>query len=106
MTAAAPAGVPVYSINSGSGSEGADFASGFLGNVNDEVAKACAFLRAHKDLHRGFNFVGFSQGGQFARAVVQRCGCARLLSMALETVQASQRQLSRAVSPALCLPDC
>ena len=29
-----------------------------------------------KQLDGGFTLVGFSQGGQFARAVVQRCGCA------------------------------
>lgn len=73
--------MPVLSVNSGSGSATADFASGFLGNANDEVAKACAFLREHKELHGGFNLVGFSQGGQFARAVVQRCGCAIWLAL-------------------------
>jgi palmitoyl-protein thioesterase len=68
------AGVPVFSINSGGGSAFSDFASGFVGNANNEVAKACAYLREQQELKHGFNFIGFSQGGQFARAVVQRCG--------------------------------
>ena len=64
----------MHSINSGSGSAWADMVSGFFGNVNDIVARTCQQLREDEKLKDGFNMVGFSQGGQFARAVVQRCG--------------------------------
>jgi len=42
--------------------------------VNDQVAEACETLAADPQLADGFNAVGFSQGGQFLRALVQRCG--------------------------------
>jgi palmitoyl-protein thioesterase len=64
------------SINTGSGDmQLTDFASGFLGNANEHILKACETLKAHPDLQQatGINLVGFSQGGQFARALVQRC---------------------------------
>ena len=69
------AGVTVESINTGRSNPFSDFLSGFYGNANDEVALVCAHLKSLKALEGGFNLVGFSQGGQFARAVVQRCRC-------------------------------
>ena len=47
----------------------------YLGDLNDEVATVCAALRAHDVLGRApaVNALGFSQGGQFARAYVERC---------------------------------
>lgn len=72
--------VPVISINTGSdGSFATDMISSFYGNMNEEIAKVCRFLRDQSDLKAGFNMVGFSQGGQFSRALVQRCGCVLLL---------------------------
>lgn len=68
----------VVSINTGAGdNQFMDFTSGFLGSANDEIARVCDELRDHPDLKHaaGLNMVGFSQGGQFARAVVQRCRC-------------------------------
>lgn len=64
------------SVNTASSDSAAmDFASGFVGNANEEVARVCNVLKDHPDLKHaeGINMVGFSQGGQFARAVVQRC---------------------------------
>lgn len=67
-------GVPVISINTGSdGSFAADMVSSYYGDMNEEIAKACRFLAEQDDLKGGFNMIGFSQGGQFSRAVVQRC---------------------------------
>ena len=66
--------VPVISINTGSGgSFASDMASSYYGDMNEEIAKVCRFLREQDDLKGGFNMIGFSQGGQFSRAVVQRC---------------------------------
>lgn len=65
-------GVYVLSISTGSG--GADDTySGFFGNVNDQVQEACQLLANDTQLQQGYNAIGFSQGGQFLRAVVERC---------------------------------
>ncbi|KAK4224638.1 Alpha/Beta hydrolase protein [Podospora fimiseda] len=47
----------------------------FVGNVTDHVAKACADIAAHPILSTApaIDAVGFSQGGQFLRAYVERC---------------------------------
>eukprot|EP00892_Ulva_mutabilis_P007375 jgi/Ulvmu1/5009/UM021_0026.1 len=67
--------VPVISINTGSdGSIATDMISSFYGNMNEEIARVCRFLREQDALKSGFNMIGFSQGGQFSRALVQRCG--------------------------------
>jgi palmitoyl-protein thioesterase len=66
-------GVFVHSIATGDG-EYADIWSSFYGNVNQQVDKVCDELSDMKELAGGFNMVGFSQGGQFLRAVVERCG--------------------------------
>lgn len=66
-------GVFVHSVATGEG-EINDVFSSFYGNVNDQVARVCAQLRNLTQLQGGFNAVGFSQGGQFLRAVAERCG--------------------------------
>jgi palmitoyl-protein thioesterase len=65
-------GVYVYSIEIGTNQE-EDELSGFIGNVNDQVAYVCKKLKADPNLAGGFNALGFSQGGQFLRAYVERC---------------------------------
>lgn len=47
----------------------------FIGNVTEHVAKVCADLAAHPILSTApaIDAVGFSQGGQFLRAYVERC---------------------------------
>lgn len=65
-------GVYVYSIATGSTAT-YDVTSSYFGNVNDQVASVCQQLRDDPKLQNGFNAVGFSQGGQFLRAVVERC---------------------------------
>lgn len=46
---------------------------GFFGNMNDIVQQVCEQLKKDPRLQGGFNAIGFSQGGQFMRAYVQRC---------------------------------
>ncbi|KAL6754909.1 palmitoyl protein thioesterase [Haematococcus lacustris] len=65
-------GVYVHSIATGS-TAAADVWSSYFGSVNDQVAGVCDELRSTPELAGGYNAVGFSQGGQFLRAVVQRC---------------------------------
>ncbi|KAI4226111.1 MAG: hypothetical protein L6R36_003411 [Xanthoria steineri] len=47
----------------------------FLGNVTEQVFKVCSDLAAHPILSKAsaINALGFSQGGQFLRAYVERC---------------------------------
>ncbi|GCC27748.1 palmitoyl-protein thioesterase 1-like isoform X1 [Chiloscyllium punctatum] len=42
-------------------------------NVNHQVEMVCNILSNDKKLQNGYNAMGFSQGGQFIRAVAQRC---------------------------------
>ncbi|GAA5822822.1 hypothetical protein JCM3770_007205 [Rhodotorula araucariae] len=53
----------------------------FFGSANDHVARVCAQLAALPEIvdpllnpSRQFDALGFSQGGQLLRAVVERCG--------------------------------
>eukprot|EP01002_Notosolenus_urceolatus_P006540 NODE_2746_length_1048_cov_46.436436_g2292_i0.p2 GENE.NODE_2746_length_1048_cov_46.436436_g2292_i0~~NODE_2746_length_1048_cov_46.436436_g2292_i0.p2 ORF type:complete len:295 (+),score=87.00 NODE_2746_length_1048_cov_46.436436_g2292_i0:71-955(+) len=67
-------GIPyVYSVEIG-GSMAEDEVQGFLSNVNGQVSFVCDTIRKDPKLRGGFNGIGFSQGGQFLRAAVQRCG--------------------------------
>jgi len=65
-------GIYVFSIEIGT-SAIADQMAGFIGNVNDQVAGVCKTLKADPKLKDGFDAIGFSQGGQFLRAYVERC---------------------------------
>jgi len=51
----------------------ADTENGFFMNVNDQVEEVCAKLKNDSALKSGYHAMGFSQGGQFLRAVAQRC---------------------------------
>ncbi|XP_063041343.1 palmitoyl-protein thioesterase 1 [Engraulis encrasicolus] len=50
-----------------------DTQNGFFMDVNDQVAFVCDQLANDPKLKDGYNAMGFSQGGQFLRAVAQRC---------------------------------
>lgn len=65
-------GVFVHSIATGEGGP-ADSESTIFGNVNAQVEDVCRTLAGFPELKDGYNAVGFSQGGQFMRAVVERC---------------------------------
>jgi len=49
-----------------------DRSNGFFMNVNDQIEFATAQIRNDTILSLGFNAIGFSQGGQFLRAYVER----------------------------------
>lgn len=53
----------------------ADRSATFLGNINVQVAQVCADIASHPILSKApaINAMGFSQGGQFLRAYVERC---------------------------------
>eukprot|EP00122_Pirum_gemmata_P021253 Pgem_evm2s19810 len=46
----------------------------FFMDANKQVELACEQLRQNKALENGFIAIGFSQGGNFFRGVVERCG--------------------------------
>ncbi|XP_074073731.1 palmitoyl-protein thioesterase 1 [Macrotis lagotis] len=50
-----------------------DMENSFFLNVNHQVSLVCEMLAKNPKLQQGYNAMGFSQGGQFLRAVVQRC---------------------------------
>ncbi|KAL0472549.1 palmitoyl-protein thioesterase [Neurospora intermedia] len=52
-----------------------DRSATFLGNVTEQVAKACADIAAHPILSTApaIDALGFSQGGQFLRGYIERC---------------------------------
>ncbi|KAF8891720.1 Alpha/Beta hydrolase protein [Infundibulicybe gibba] len=49
-----------------------DKRAGFYGNVNDQIDVVAQQLAAIPQLASGFDAIGFSQGGQFLRAYVER----------------------------------
>lgn len=51
----------------------ADEEHGYFGNVNNQVEEVCHKLANDTELQGGYHAMGFSQGGQFLRAVAQRC---------------------------------
>merc|ERR1712078_433518 len=65
-------GVYVYSVQLAS-DVAEDRRKGFFGNVNEQVEEVCNKIRADPNLSGGYNGIGFSQGGQFMRALVQTC---------------------------------
>ncbi|KAG7295942.1 hypothetical protein JYU34_021031 [Plutella xylostella] len=51
-----------------------DMENGYFMNPNKQVELACDIIANDSKLQGGFNAIGFSQGCQFLRALVQRCG--------------------------------
>lgn len=62
----------VTSIKIG-GSMISDYSSGFFVHPNKQIQEACNIIQNDPQLSEGYNAIGFSQGGQFLRAVAQRC---------------------------------
>lgn len=54
------------------GSVASDTTNGFFMNVNDQVDLAYSLIKKDPKLAGGYNAMGFSQGGQFLRALAQR----------------------------------
>jgi len=50
-----------------------DTESGFFRDTNRQVREVCEKIQSDPELAGGYNAIGFSQGGQFLRAVAQRC---------------------------------
>jgi len=65
-------GVYVNSLMIG-GNVLADTENGFFKDTNSQIELACEAIAADPELQDGYNAIGFSQGGQFLRAVAQRC---------------------------------
>ncbi|XP_065843042.1 palmitoyl-protein thioesterase 1-like [Oscarella lobularis] len=65
-------GIYVKSIRIGANEE-EDFLFSYFKNVNDQIDIVCKDIGADPKLANGFNAMGFSQGGQFWRAIAQRC---------------------------------
>jgi len=73
-----PDGMYVHSLKIGGDGSGIDShvaerIAGFLGKANDQVQEACDYIASDPNLADGYHALGFSQGGQFLRAVAQRC---------------------------------
>merc|ERR1712168_796516 len=65
-------GVYVHRIMIG-GNVIVDTESGFFRDTNRQVSEVCEMMANDPELQDGYNAIGFSQGGQFLRAVAQRC---------------------------------
>jgi palmitoyl-protein thioesterase len=65
-------GVHVVSLMIGKNIE-EDFEHGYLMDCNKQIDFACNVIKSDPQLKGGYNAIGFSQGGQFLRALVQRC---------------------------------
>jgi hypothetical protein len=50
-----------------------DTINGFLKPAGEQVSEACSIVSQDPKLVNGFNAVGFSQGSQFLRSLVQTC---------------------------------
>ncbi|XP_029040194.1 palmitoyl-protein thioesterase 1 isoform X1 [Osmia bicornis bicornis] len=62
----------VYSIRIGN-NEIEDVEHSYFGNINQDIQEICQQLSADKRFKDGYNAIGFSQGAQFLRALIQRC---------------------------------
>ncbi|KAJ9475653.1 Palmitoyl-protein hydrolase 1 [Pseudozyma hubeiensis] len=74
-------GLYVYSVTQDQSSDSEDRRQGFFGHVNDQVQTACEQLASIDELRNGFDAIGFSQGGQFLRAYVQRCNTPKVRNL-------------------------
>jgi len=64
-------GVYVYSIEVGDSRDADEYNSYFM-NVNEQLAQVSQKLKNDSNLRNGFNAIGFSQGGQFLRAYIEK----------------------------------
>lgn len=51
--------------------------------MNDLVDATCRQIRNDSNLSNGYNLIGFSQGGLFARALAQRCSSPQIRNLIL-----------------------
>lgn len=64
-------GIYVNSLRIGDNIE-SDTLNGFFMNVNEQIDMAYKIIKADPKLAKGYNAIGFSQGGQFLRGLAQR----------------------------------
>jgi palmitoyl-protein thioesterase len=64
-------------------SPSSDRTATFLGNLTEQISQVCADISSHPILSKALaiNALGFSQGGQFMRAYVERCNIPRVASL-------------------------
>ncbi|PHH61633.1 hypothetical protein CDD81_8097 [Ophiocordyceps australis] len=76
-------GTLVHPISLADNDGSADRSATFLGNVSAQVDAVCAALASHPILSTApaIDALGFSQGGQFLRAYVQRCNAPPVRSL-------------------------
>ncbi|VDN51518.1 unnamed protein product [Dracunculus medinensis] len=65
-------GVYVHSIMIGDNVV-SDTTYGYFGNVNNQISEVCQQIGNVVELKNGYNAIGFSQGAQFLRGLVERC---------------------------------
>jgi len=73
-------GIYVYSIMVGNDII-QDEIAGFFGNVNDQIKEVSQDIANNVHLSNGFNAVGFSQGGQFLRALLEQYNNPRMFQL-------------------------
>nr|XP_033811572.1 palmitoyl-protein thioesterase 1 isoform X2 [Geotrypetes seraphini] len=73
-------GIYVLSLMIGN-SMAEDLKNSFFLNANHQVEQVCEQLSKDINLQDGYNAMGFSQGGQFLRAVAQRCPYPPMLNL-------------------------
>ena len=74
-------GLYIHSVSQDESNDSEDRRQGFFGHVNEQVEKACQQLASIDELRDGFDAIGFSQGGQFLRAYVQRCNTPKVRNL-------------------------
>ncbi|XP_055709528.1 palmitoyl-protein thioesterase 1 [Phlebotomus papatasi] len=73
-------GISVISLKIGK-SLIADYESGFFVHPDKQVKEVCEFISNEPQFDHGYNAIGFSQGGQFLRALAQRCPQPRMKNL-------------------------
>lgn len=73
-------GVYVKSVEIGD-SAAADTKAGFLTNVNDQIETVCKDIVTDDRFQHGFHAIGFSQGAQFLRGLVEKCDGAKVKNL-------------------------
>ncbi|RZC35760.1 palmitoyl-protein thioesterase 1, partial [Asbolus verrucosus] len=73
-------GVHILSLRIGD-SEVTDVENGYFLHPDKQIQMACDIIKNDPLLADGFNAIGFSQGAQFLRALVQRCSAVKIKNL-------------------------
>ncbi|PWN49229.1 alpha/beta-hydrolase [Violaceomyces palustris] len=75
-------GLYVHSVSmSPTGDDSEDRKAGFFGKASEDVEFACKQIAEVDELKNGFDAIGFSQGGQFLRAYVEKCNLPKVRNL-------------------------